>query len=231
LARLQGFTTPFSSPTGVRHQQGNQMVAKPAKKKYRFHHYKHANYQLILDAVRKEYLSEGEHKHLAVPYVLMCATTLEARLNDELHGYASKIWGDDYKSIADAYLSMSFRGKLTAVVPFLTNNKYRINQKHIVYQRLASLITVRNLLVHPEPTVEKFEIRELPEDKRLPFPYPQLPREIFEKLDDLTMGATKKYTPVEYHDAIKKFERWFFNRYPDRLSKVSMVVKGKMPSR
>ena len=39
------------------------------------------------------------------------------------------------------------------------------------------------------------------------------------------MGATKTYTPVEYHDAIEKLEKWFFRRYPDRLSKVEMLIE------
>jgi hypothetical protein len=112
------------------------MSTKSQKKTYEFHHHKHANYERILRTIHEQYISEGEPERLAVPYILMCATTLEARLNDELYGYAMRIWGDSYKSIADAYLSMTFRSKLNALVPILTNNQYKINQDHIVYQRL-----------------------------------------------------------------------------------------------
>ena len=141
---------------------------KTGKKKYTFHHHKHAIYERILKALRKEYLAGGEPERLSVPYVLMCATALEARLNDELHGYSSSIWGDDYKPLADAFMSMSFRGKLNALVPILTNNKYRMNQNHIVYRRLASLITMRNLLAHPKPSVEEYEAEDSRDEQAWP---------------------------------------------------------------
>jgi len=202
------------------------MPTKTRKKKYDFLQYKYSNYIRVLEALRKQYISEGEPKRLAVPYILMCATTLEARLNDELCSHAMQLWDDSYKSIADVYLSMTFRNKLNALVPFLTNNKYRINQDHFVYQRLASLISVRNLLAHPKPIVRKIEEDELAGFKTWP-PLPKLPPGVFEALSDLTMGATKTYTPIEYHDAIEKLNKWFFSRYPDRLSKIAMVVKSK----
>ncbi|MCJ7547476.1 MAG: hypothetical protein MUP30_11740 [Deltaproteobacteria bacterium] len=203
------------------------MPTKTRKKTYDFLHYKHGNYQRVLEAIRKQYISEGEPERLAVPYILMCATTLEARINDEFYIHAMRLWGDSYKSIADAYLSMTFRSKLNALVPFLTNNQYRINQGHIVYQRLASLISVRNLLAHPKPTMIKFEEDESAEPETWPFPYPKMSLEITESLSDLTMGATKTYTPIEYHDAIEKLEKWFLHRCPDHLSKVAMVVRSE----
>jgi hypothetical protein len=132
------------------------LIAKVKKKeKYSLHHYKHANCSRILAGIRKEYILKEKPYYLAVPYVLMCATTLEARLNDALYDHAFHTWGEKYKAIADAYLSMSFRGKLNSLVPILTNDKYRISQEHFVYQRLASLISVRNLLAHLKPTIEK----------------------------------------------------------------------------
>ena len=120
---------------------------------------------------------------------------------------------------------MNFRGKLNALVPILTNNQYRINHEHIVYQRLASLITVRNFLAHPKPTVGEFVVEESPDAKTWPFPYPQIPRHVIDTFDDLTMGATQTFSPVDYHDAIEKLEKWFFHRCPDRLSKIAMVIK------
>lgn len=200
------------------------MTQDSRRHKYKFHHHKHGNYQRVLDAIRDKYLAENEPEHLAVPYVLMCATTLEARLNDELHDFAATNWRDSFKPIADAYMSMNFRGKLNALVPILTNNQYRINQDHVVYQRLVSLISVRNLLAHPKPTVSEFA--DASEDAPTwPFPYPMIPKEMVEILSDLTMGATKTFSPIEYHDALEKLERWFFHRCPDRLSKIAMVVR------
>lgn len=204
------------------------MTQNPKRRKqYSLHHHKHGNYERVLQAMREEYFSKGKPDHLTVPYVLMCATTLEARLNDELYGFASKTWEENSKLIADAFLSMSFRGKLIALVPILTNQRYRINQEHFVYQRLASLITLRNLLAHPKPTIYSFESPEVGESQLWPFPYPQIPKEMIDKLSDLTMGATKTFTPVEYHEAIEKLENWFLQRCPDRLSKIAMVVKSK----
>jgi hypothetical protein len=41
---------------------------------------------------------------------------------------------------------------------------------------------------------------------------------------DITLGASKTFTPLEYHEALEKLDKWFFHRFPDRLSKVAMVV-------
>jgi hypothetical protein len=202
------------------------MVESAKRRKFTFHHHKHANYERVLEAIRVRYEKESEPEYLAVPYILMCATTLEARLNDELFGFASATWKDDFKAVAEAYLSMSFRGKLNALVPVLTNNEYRINHDHFVYQRLASLISVRNVLAHPKPSVGEFE--DASEDgPTWPFPYPLMPKELTDTMSDLTMGATKTFSPLEYHEAIEKLEKWFFRRCPDRLAKVAIVVARK----
>jgi hypothetical protein len=203
---------------GGLHGRGNLMTKKTSKKMHRFHHHKHANYTRILDEIREDYVARDQPDYLVIPYILMCATTLEARLNDELHGFATETWRDDYKTIADAYLSMSFRAKLDAVVPILTGNKFRMNPSHIVYKKLQSLISVRNRMVHPRPTVVSFE-------SEMTAPHPSMPYELIEMLDDLTMGFAKEYSPIEYHEAIDKLERWVLHRCPDRLSKVALVVE------
>lgn|SRR5688572_10814115 len=42
--------------------------------------------------------------------------------------------------------------------------------------------------------------------------------------DDLTMGVGSKYTPLEYHEAIKKLDKWFLRRLPDGISKIAKLV-------
>lgn len=200
------------------------MSKKPKKEKYKAHLFAHPNYDRILREIRKKYIDESEPDYLAVPYVLMCATALEARLNDELYNYALSAWQDNFSMIAQSYLSINFKGKLNAFVSILTNDRYRINQDHFVYQRLASLIKVRNTLAHPKPSIQDYEIV-----KNDPMTWPpfQLPLEFYENVSDLTLGSTDAFTPLEYHEAMEKLEKWFFNRCPDRLSKIAMVVANE----
>jgi hypothetical protein len=88
---------------------------------------------------------------------------------------------------------------------------------------LKSLIAARNRAAHPRPTLSSFEGEAL--DNPFPFmPRYSIPEEFIDFLDDLTMGLAKKYSPIEYHEAIEKLERWVLRRCPDRLSKVALVI-------
>jgi hypothetical protein len=51
-----------------------------------------------------------------------------------------------------------------------------------------------------------------------------MPKQFVYDSPDITLGALKTFTPLEYHYALEKLETWFFQRCPDKLSKVAMVV-------
>lgn len=51
----------------------------------------------------------------------------------------------------------------------------------------------------------------------------KIPRQFMDG-PDIALGATKTFTPLEYHEALDKLEKWFFRRYPDKLTKVAMVI-------
>jgi len=48
--------------------------------------------------------------------------------------------------------------------------------------------------------------------------------QISHEAPDITLGASKTFTPLEYHEALDKLEKWFFLRCPDKLAKVAMVL-------
>jgi hypothetical protein len=176
----------------------------------------------VLDKLRKHYKAEGQPESLVIPYVLTCAAYLESKLNDSLLQFALKRYGEH---VADALMSLSLPRKLNVLVPVLTEGRYRINMKHFVYERLVSLIRVRNSIAHAKS--ELAEITAAPEDL-VSIPVinsgmAQIPRRFMDE-PDITLGALKTFTPLEYHDALKKLEKWFFHRCPDRLSKIAMVV-------
>ena len=99
---------------------------------------------------------------------------------------------------------MNFRGKLNAIVPILTFEKYKINQEHLVYQQLASPISRRNQLVHPQPSSEEVEVEKWIDSPVPPFvPFPVTP-DLWERSADVTMGAARAFGPLEYHDAIRR---------------------------
>lgn len=172
----------------------------------------------ILNGFRK-YYEKAEHKEcLVVPYVVTCAAALEATMNDKLIEYAHGRWGDD-PTLAQSLLSMSMRGKLNALVPLLTDHRFQFSRTHFVYRRLNSLISVRNILVHPKPFEKKFPIS----DQVHPLGYPILDGYV-EAAEDMTLGAIEKFNPLEYHEALEKLDKWFFRRLPDHISKVAMLV-------
>jgi len=113
----------------------------------------------VLDRLRKHYEAGEQPESLVIPYVLTCAAYLESKLNDSLLEFATKRYGED---VAGAFMSLSLPRKLNVLVPLLTEGRYRINREHFVYQRLASLIRVRNSITHAKSETE--EIGAIPED-------------------------------------------------------------------
>lgn len=195
-------------------------IDKP--KKYARLTFKSVSLGRALDRLRQHYETEHRPKYLVIPYVLTCAAYLESKLNDSLLQFAMKRYG---KEVADALMSLSLPKKLSVLVPVMTDGRYKIKTKHFVYQRLISLIRVRNAITHAKSETE--EITATAEDLiSIPIMFSgwaQIPRQFMDE-PDITLGSSKTFTPLEYHDALKKLEKWFFDRCPDKLSKVAMVV-------
>jgi len=182
-------------------------------------------FERILNVMRKTYDASERKDGLCVPYIVMCAAALEAILNDALLEHASSTWGREHKDYGNALMSMTFRSKLESLAPLLTSHKYRFDKTHWVYQRLNTLITERNNLVHPKPQEHLIPITRGPHPVFGGAPhFPVLPPEYYDLADDLTLGAGKKYSPEQYHEAIEKFDKWFLRRLPDRISKIALLV-------
>ncbi len=173
----------------------------------------------VLDKLRNHYEVERQPDTLVIPYVLTCAAYLESKLNDSLFEFSVKRFGED---VATALMSLSLPGKLNILVPVLTDGRYRINKQHFVYQRLISLVRVRNSIAHAKAEIEEIS-DELEDLVNLPVSFGGIPRQ-FMKGPDITLGASKTFTPMQYDDALEKLEKWFFHRCPDKLGKVAMVV-------
>lgn len=180
----------------------------------------------VLNKFREHYISLDAPEALVIPYVLTCAAYLEAKLNDALFCHSLKTHGQE---VADAMVTLSLPKKLGVLVSVLTEGNFSINKQHFVYQRLMSLIRVRNSLAHAKSeletaTAEEHQLVTVP----ILFSSPEkIPRRLVERQNsglDLTLGASTTFTPLEYHEALEKLNKWFFNRSPDRLSKVQMVV-------
>ena len=181
--------------------------------------FKSTSLRRVLDKLRNRYEVERQPDALVIPYVLTCAAYLESKLNDSLFEFSVRRFGEE---VATALMSLSLQGKLNILVPVLTDGRYRINKQHFVYQRLITLVRVRNSITHAKAEIE--EISAEPEDL-LGFlgTYGEIPRQRM-KGPDITLGASKMFTPMQYHDALEKLEKWFFDRCPDKLGKVAMVV-------
>jgi hypothetical protein len=123
-------------------------------------------------------------------------------------------------------MSLSLPKKLSVLVPVLTEGRYEINTAHPVYQRLASLIRVRNSITHAKSEIEETiaNDEDLTTVPVIPSGMTRLPRQFIMEIPDITLGAARTFSPLDYHNALENLEKWFFQRCPDRLSKVPMVV-------
>jgi len=188
---------------------------------------KYVKFDRILEQLREAYVEQTiPSQFLDVPYIITCAAALESRLNDEMVHFSYETFDDAGREMAESFLSMSFRGKLNAVVPLLTSNSFVFNTGHEVYKKLSSLIKVRNLLVHPKSFFEDVSIQqEVDSNTGKAFPYP-VSKKLAELGEDLSLGSTKEYTPTEYHDALGKFEKIFFKNIgkPNRLAKTRLII-------
>lgn len=193
-----------------------------SKREYAQLIFKSTTLRRVLDHLRKHYEAK-KSEFLVVPLVLTCAAYLESRLNDSLSQFAGQRLGAD---VAEALMSLSLPKKLTVLVPVLTDGRYDINKNHFVYQRLASLIRVRNDISHAKSELEVTSVGEedLVEVPVIGGGMMQQPRQWRGREPDVTLGAMKTFTPLEYHDALEKLEKWFFHRCPDRLAKLAMVI-------
>ncbi|MGA2957112.1 MAG: hypothetical protein ABSF48_15480 [Thermodesulfobacteriota bacterium] len=196
---------------------------KSKKYKYARLIFKSVSIGRVLDKLRQRYKSEQQPEHLVIPYVLTCAAYLESKLNDSLLQFAAQRYGED---VADAFMSLSLPKKLSVLVPVLTEGRYEINTAHPVYQRLASLIRVRNSITHAKSEIEETiaNDEDLTTVPVIPSGMTRLPRQFIMEIPDITLGAARTFSPLDYHNALENLEKWFFQRCPDRLSKVPMVV-------
>lgn len=204
------------------------MTAKEKKYKYALRIIKSTQLHRSLENLRALYQEKKEPEYLVVPYVLTCAAYLEAKLNDSFCD-AEKQFGQEFSA---AMQSLKLPTKLKVLVPLLTNGKYDINMDHFVYQRLISLIRVRNAIAHAKSELEEIKSsdKDLIEVPILNAGFVKTPKKIANTHPDITLDASKTFSPLEYHDALDKLEKWFFLRYPDKLSKVAMVIdRSQLP--
>ena len=182
-------------------------------------------FERMLNIFRETYRASKQQDALTVPYVVMCAAALEAILNDALLEHAAEKWGNEQKDYGNSLLAMSFRNKLDLLPPLLTSHKYRFDKENWVYQRLGALISARNNLVHPKPQQHEFPITRIPHPVFGGGPnFPVFPDEYYAVVDDLKMGADSRYTPLEYHEALEKLDKWFLRRLPDGIAKIAMLA-------
>jgi len=181
----------------------------------------------VLNNLRTQYEESDHQYYLVVPYVLTCAAYLEAKLNDSMMQFSLEHYDEQ---VAEALMSLSLPRKLESIVPMLTSGQYKINKSHFVYQRLISLIRTRNELTHAKASLKIIPEKDA-KAAATPAIFSNEPIDAIVqrhmRLHEAAMGPPNKFTPTEYHEALEKFEKWFFQRSPDRLSKVAMVVSTK----
>jgi hypothetical protein len=172
-------------------------------------------YLEILSWYRAEigwFFEEGKNAIHTVPFILTTAAALESSLNDYIVDHYIKIYGNHGKSLIPGLLSMTLKGKLLNIVPLLTSNKFIINTEHKVYQLLAELIKLRNMLVHNKSDydIHKAFIREDNEGEMFIDIPDELKKQIEGKIDP-TFGI--KNDVGKYHDALEKMHTSFFDVY------------------
>ena len=156
---------------------------------------------------------EDDWEYFVVPFVVTCAAALECSLNDAIIGGFSEV-DPRRTSLVSAYLSMSLRGKLDAIVPLLTDNSYRVNGDHKIYKDLAELIRLRNRLVHNKGTIEDIDALVVETDSEgamFESKNPEDVRRLMERLDDPMLNV--KGDPGRFHDSLESFHEKFLDAY------------------
>jgi len=164
----------------------------------------------------------GEDKFI-VPFVLTCAAALECSLNDNIISHYSNESESSNNQIT-GYLSMNLKGKLTNIVPMLTNSKYMINTNHKSYQALVELITARNKLVHNKSSYENFNATLITNDEG--DSHIKIPDHISKKLEDYTFGIKR---PIgRFQDALEElYEKFFYAYSKSDFSGNDLIVTNK----
>ena len=164
----------------------------------------------------------GEDKFI-VPFILTCAAALECSLNDNIISRYSNDSESSNNQIT-GYLSMNLKGKLTNIVPMLTNSKYMINTNHKSYQALVELITARNRLVHNKSSYENCDGTVVTNDEG-DF-HIKIPEHISKKFEDYTFGIKR---PIgRFQDALEDlYEKFFYSYSKSDFSGNDLIVVYK----
>lgn len=166
-----------------------------------------AIYRDILEELRHHVDSEAADDNVyKIPFVLTCAASLEAVLNDHLVNASFQQFGAlNYKILADAYLSMTFRGRLTAIVPLLTKGRFIIRTESKVYTALCKLIKLRNELVHPTSFFIKGISRFEENENKIIFN-----KQLKKHLNDRPLRTIHSRQCFDFLEAIDKLDDLFF---------------------
>jgi hypothetical protein len=166
---------------------------------------------------------------LLVPFILTCAAALEAMLNDEIISWAQETFSlESYKRIADAHLSMSFRGKLEYIVPLRTHNSYILRTNSVEYKTLSSLITRRNELMHGKSFFQFNQVDVESDAEDLQFN--PLNLETLKKLPSSPSDPFHEVTAEEcllYYGALEAFEtKFLYHLDDDSVTENDMIMRN-----
>jgi hypothetical protein len=177
-----------------------------------------SNYELIagdLLSLIKGCTIPRMREHLFIPYVLMLAAAFEANINDWFIVHACCRYGkNSYKSIAEGYLTMSFRSKLHCVVSVLSDSRFVLNERSKIVERLEKLIDVRNRLIHPRAWFFEDVSKKSPE----------LMEEVLAKAYDHPLMTIKYQDCLAFKAAMEAFDRLFFRKYDSRKIRANSLV-------
>jgi hypothetical protein len=119
-------------------------------------------YLNVLEDLRSSWPASGE-KTLKpssfIPFVVTAAAALECLLNDNLIMHCQYVFGlNPNDKFANAFLSMSLRGKLEIIIPLLTSSKYVIRHDSSTYRQLNRLVKLRNDLMHGKSFLKEHDV-------------------------------------------------------------------------
>jgi hypothetical protein len=119
-------------------------------------------YLEVLDDLRSSWAVSDERTpkpSSLIPFVVTAAAALECLLNDNLIMHCQYVFGlNPNDKFANAFLSMSLRGKLETIIPLLTNNKYVIRRDSPIYRQLNRLVKLRNDLMHGKSFLKEHDV-------------------------------------------------------------------------
>ncbi|KGO91245.1 hypothetical protein [Flavobacterium subsaxonicum] len=164
-------------------------------------------YYKNLEITYNHIVNDIQASFLYFAYVTLCASTLEASLNQIIFAfYIDKFGPNSYKKYSESLINMGFSNKLHTIPNIVSNSKFCIDTNCFTIKKLDELIVLRNRILHKKPMLREtdYDLNNIETGMEVTFKHDNY----IEKID--------KSHCLHFHKAIMNFKKDFVNPFFDK---------------